>query len=183
MTDSIDRRQLIVETAAALLSAGDGERLTHRRVAERAQIPLGSTTYYFTSLDDLRTAALGHLAAGVDESLAATAALIEDSDRSPEAIARLFHDYLGETEHVRADTALYVAGLQNADLAPLSRRWFSGLVDVLADTLTDRRTATSMAVFLDGAILNTVLWGKPLDLDVLTAMARSLLGPTEANDR
>jgi DNA-binding transcriptional regulator YbjK len=52
------RRQELVTAAAALLRAGGFEAVRHRAVAERAGLPLASTTYYFGSLDDLVTAAV-----------------------------------------------------------------------------------------------------------------------------
>ncbi len=52
------RRQALVEAAAGLLVDGGFDAIRHRAVAERAGLPLASTTYYFDSLDELVTAAL-----------------------------------------------------------------------------------------------------------------------------
>jgi DNA-binding transcriptional regulator YbjK len=52
------RRQELVTAAAELLRAGGFDAVRHRAVAERAGLPLASTTYYFGSLDDLVTAAV-----------------------------------------------------------------------------------------------------------------------------
>ena len=52
------RRQELVTAAAELLRSGGFEAVRHRAVAERAGLPLASTTYYFDSLDDLVTAAV-----------------------------------------------------------------------------------------------------------------------------
>src|SRR4051794_22395041 len=54
------RRQALVEAAAALLVEGGFDAVRHRAVAERAGLPLASTTYYFGSLDELVTAAVEH---------------------------------------------------------------------------------------------------------------------------
>lgn len=51
------RRAELVAAAAALLRSGGFDAVRHRAVAERAGLPLSSTTYYFDSLDDLVTAA------------------------------------------------------------------------------------------------------------------------------
>lgn len=56
------RRQALIESAAGLLDEGGFDAVRHRAVAERAGLPLGSTTYYFDSLDVLVTAAVEHLA-------------------------------------------------------------------------------------------------------------------------
>src|SRR5882757_3809014 len=54
------RRHELIAAAAALLTEGGFEAIRHRAVAERAGLPLASTTYYFDSLDDLITAAVRH---------------------------------------------------------------------------------------------------------------------------
>lgn len=55
------RRHELVAAAAALLREGGFDAVRHRAVAERAGLPLASTTYYFASLDDLVTAAVERL--------------------------------------------------------------------------------------------------------------------------
>ncbi|MFC0115467.1 TetR/AcrR family transcriptional regulator [Kibdelosporangium aridum] len=54
------RRHALVEAAAQLLAEGGFDAIRHRAVAERAGLPLASTTYYFDSLDELITAAVMH---------------------------------------------------------------------------------------------------------------------------
>jgi DNA-binding transcriptional regulator YbjK len=55
------RRQMLIEAAAALLSESGFDAIRHRAVAERAGLPLASTTYYFDSLEELVTAATERL--------------------------------------------------------------------------------------------------------------------------
>ena len=47
------RRYALVSAAAELLCEGGFDAVRHRAVARRAGLPLASTTYYFSSLDDL----------------------------------------------------------------------------------------------------------------------------------
>jgi DNA-binding transcriptional regulator YbjK len=58
------RRSALIEAAARLLLEQGLVALSHRAVAARAGLPLASTTYYFNSADDLRDAALHHIAEG-----------------------------------------------------------------------------------------------------------------------
>lgn len=168
------RREEIVDAAAELLRDGGGGKLTHRAVAEHANVPLGSTTYYFASLDDLTEAALEHLAAQVDAGLVETAEDIAAGDGAPEAIAKLFHDYLSDQDRVRTETAIYAAALARPELVPLSHRWFDGLVDILSG-LTDRGTAELMAVFIDGACMHAALHERPIELSVIEDLTRTLM--------
>ena len=57
------RREQILEAALRVIGRSGREAVTHRAVAEEAGVPLGSTTYYFDSRDDLLAQALEHVAA------------------------------------------------------------------------------------------------------------------------
>jgi len=56
------RREQILDAALRLIGRSGREAVTHRAVAEEAGVPLGSTTYYFDSRDDLLGQALEHVA-------------------------------------------------------------------------------------------------------------------------
>jgi len=54
------RRAAILEATLRVIAAGGADDVTHRRVAAEAGVPLGSTTYYFASRDDLVRDAFRH---------------------------------------------------------------------------------------------------------------------------
>src|SRR5882724_3066009 len=56
------RREQILEATLRVIGRDGREAVTHRAVAEEAGVPLGSTTYYFDSRDDLLGQALEHVA-------------------------------------------------------------------------------------------------------------------------
>src|SRR3954470_20272057 len=57
------RREQILEAALRVVGRSGREAVTHRAVAEEAGVPLGATTYYFDSRDDLLRPALEYVAA------------------------------------------------------------------------------------------------------------------------
>jgi len=57
-----DRKERILDAALRVIGRSGREAVTHRAVAEEAGVPLGSTTYYFDSRDDLLGQALEHVA-------------------------------------------------------------------------------------------------------------------------
>src|SRR5829696_8263821 len=67
------RREQILEAALRVIGRSGREAVTHRAVAEEADVPLGSTTYYFDSRDDLLGQALEHIARKETERYAAMA--------------------------------------------------------------------------------------------------------------
>jgi DNA-binding transcriptional regulator YbjK len=65
------RRQAILDAALRVIAEGGVDAVTHRRVASEAAVPLGSTTYYFASREDLLRDTFHHYVAGVFSALAA----------------------------------------------------------------------------------------------------------------
>jgi len=63
--------------------------LSHRAIAARASLPLASNTYYFTSGDDLRDAAVQHLAEEWSARAVGVLPTGVDGGHAAEAIARL----------------------------------------------------------------------------------------------
>src|ERR1700749_535010 len=57
------RRYALVSAAADLLCEGGFDAVRHRAVARRAGLPLASTTYYFSSLEDLLVQAVEFIGA------------------------------------------------------------------------------------------------------------------------
>jgi len=179
--DPQGRRRSIIEAAAALITESGAASLTHRGVAARARVPLGATTYYFATLDDLSTAALHQMAQDTDDALRELAGQIADSRGRPEAVAALIHDYLRDGDQVRADAELYLAGVHRPDLRPLTLRWFEGLVRILAEHTTPR-AARALALYVDGAMLHALTHDEPLDPDELVFAVTSLMGGPATTD-
>ena len=142
------RRREIVQAATEMLL--EGSILSHRAVAQRAGVPLGATTYYFSSLHDLREAAVCQLAEEVTVELTDLAEQVAAADGDPRVLARLLHDYLTDTAQVRADAALYSAASQHEDLRHIALRWVDGFVE-LASGWTDPATARAIRSAVAGA--------------------------------
>lgn len=172
--DPEGRRRSIVGAAVQEMTEHGPATLTHRRVAERAQVPLGATTYYFATLDDLRRAALESIAAQNEEDLEEIAAAITACGGSPEGIAEQLCLYLADRDRVLGENALYFAGVHEPDLRPLSRRWVHGMSEILSSH-TSPGAARATAVYMDGAVLYALLNDTPLDRAELTAAIAALM--------
>ena len=137
------RRQELVAAAADLLRHGGFDAVRHRAVAERAGLPLASTTYYFASLDDLVTAAVersGRIE--LDEGRAQLDAFA-DWCADPAALAEVFLDLLvgSESRHGGLDAVLLryerlVGAGRRPYLAPLMRQMRVELDALLAEIAT-----------------------------------------------
>lgn len=161
------RRAVIVAAAADLIVEVGPGQLTHRLVARRAQVPLGSTTAYFASLDELRQEALGLLADEVDDGLAEIRREFEsDGSRALDALVDTLHEYLSRRRNVVADVALTATATFDERARDLALSWTDGLVAVLSEYI-GADNAHAVAMITDGAGVHAAIRGEPLDRDLL----------------
>jgi DNA-binding transcriptional regulator YbjK len=99
------RREQILEAALRVIGRSGRESVTHRAVAEEAAVPLGSTTYYFDSRDDLLAQALEHVAAQAVERYERLAAEL----RSVKSAEELADGLLSELVAAAEDRTAYIA--------------------------------------------------------------------------
>lgn len=180
------RRQALVEAAAELLSEGGLEAVRHRAVAERAGLPLASTTYYFTSLDDLVAAAVEH--EGRAELATGRARLDELADelRTVDVVTELLLDLLlgydsrdGGTKPVLLRYERLVGSPRRPYLAPLMRELGGELQELLAEILSrsgmpvGRERLLELIALVDGAVVNALIESDPDP----RAAARRMLRP------
>jgi DNA-binding transcriptional regulator YbjK len=150
-------------------------RTTHRAVAARAGLPLGATTYYFPTLDDLIAAGLRRATEDQEEDLRRWAARLESSDDLPAALVTLATEYLSDRKRAQIEYELYVAAARNPALRPFAAAWLDGLHDLLSPRV-GAAAATSISGLLDGVMLQCLVMGTPLDTTALTTAIRRIAG-------
>ena len=84
-----NRRQRIIEVALDVIAEHGVAATTHRKVAQAADVPLGSLTYHFTGLDDLLAAAFTKLADDTADGFEAALAGAGSPDAAREAVVGL----------------------------------------------------------------------------------------------
>lgn len=86
------RRRAIAESAAEIFRAEGLPGVTHRAVAAHADVPLAATTYYFSSLDDLRRTAVHVVHEGETTRMRDVLAAVPHRRRGPEPAAAILVD-------------------------------------------------------------------------------------------
>jgi DNA-binding transcriptional regulator YbjK len=162
----VRRRHALVSAAAELLCEGGFDAVRHRAVARRAHLPLASTTYYFTSLDDLIAKAVEHVGEEEAAHLQARLAGLSRRRRGAESTADVLMDLLlGDSSAAHAGERLisryelYVVCARQPALREIQRQIRQKRAEAVVQAVersgravdSDRRAALVCAV--DGAVV------------------------------
>lgn len=155
------RRYALVSAAAELLREGGFEAVRHRAVARRAGLPLASTTYYFSSLDDLIASAVAHIGMLEVAQLRAQVTTLSRRRRSADTTADLLVDLLvgGEsetrlTEQLISRYERHIACARLPGLREIQRRSLRQRVDAVAEVI--EKSGRSVRPELVSALICTV---------------------------
>ncbi len=168
------RRYALVSAAAELLCEGGFEAVRHRAVARRAGLPLASTTYYFSSLDDLIISAVEHIGMVEVAQLRARVATLSRRRRGSETTADVLVDLLvsdetgsGLSEQLISRYERYIACSRSPALREIQRRSMRQRADAIAEAIerSGRRARTELVTKLicavDGAVICALVEEQP----------------------
>ncbi|MEU6086176.1 TetR family transcriptional regulator [Streptomyces sp. NPDC047085] len=158
-----ERRQRIIDAAIRVVGRKGIAGLSHRTVAAEADVPLGSTTYHFATLDELLVAALRQ----INERFAAMLAERLPADDGPgdlaADLARVMGEWLaGDRTGVELEYELYLAALRRPALRPVAAEWTEEAAACLTRR-TDPATARALLAVMDGICLQALLTGGSYD--------------------
>lgn len=169
------RRARIARAAIEVVAERGVGKLTHRAVAAAAEVPLGSTTYHFATLDDLLAVALRQAAEDDVAALREWAANAENWDDLPAALADLVLHYLGPARaRTVVEHELYIAALHRPTLRAVSTEWDDELVDLFT-SCTDPVTGRMLSALFCGLLLQGVVRNSVPSRDEIEMIFRSAL--------
>ncbi|WP_129309785.1 TetR family transcriptional regulator [Streptomyces sp. L2] len=170
------RRQRIIDAALRVVGEKGIAGLSHRSVAAEADVPLGSTTYHFATLDDLLVAALEQASEGFGAALDASGVLAEGGGDLAAGLARALGEWLGgDRAGAELEYELYLAALRRPALRPVAERWTRETARRLT-ARTDPTTARALLALMDGICLQALLTGGSYDeAHTRTALSRLIL--------
>jgi DNA-binding transcriptional regulator YbjK len=170
------RRERIAGAAVAVVAERGVEGVTHRAVAAAAGVPLGSTTYHFSTLDDLLGVALRNAA---EANIARLREWERDLPRDADLAAALTDLLMRGLTEDRAQKVvgyeLYVAALHRPQLQPTSTAWDDALAEMFASR-TDPVTGRMLAAVFCGLQLHALLTEPLPDREDIEAVFRRALG-------
>lgn len=158
-----ERKRKILETTLSILANEGLANLTHRAVDARAELPAGSTTYYFSKKIDLIAGAADYLAQLMEDDCRTVkerfAELIAE-DKRDEAIDFVADDLLEfsrtKSDWLLARFELTLSGARNQELRPIADRLSAAaqqpiafFLQLLSQELSSHQVESCMGI-LDG---------------------------------
>jgi DNA-binding transcriptional regulator YbjK len=158
------RRERLLEVTIELIAREGIDAVTHRRVAELAAVPLGSTTYYFCSREEMLVEALK--AFGRQEIAALRARLADlparrtSRRRYVDTLVEFIAPQLGgDRWRTVAQYALLCEAARRPELEPVAREWNQAWWAVLEESFEALKVpdpaleARMLLAMLDGFLL------------------------------
>ncbi|WP_030186166.1 TetR/AcrR family transcriptional regulator [Streptomyces sp. NRRL S-813] len=170
------RRRRILDAALEVLVADGVAGITHRKVASRADVPLGSVTYHFESLAELRTQAFIWY---VEQRTAEYEALFTQVETREDLVDVLVDLVQGGPSRHRSAVLgfeLHLAALRDPALRALTHEWTRASRAVLA-RFTGPETAGRLDALLEGMIMHALLSTEPEPRESTRAAIVQTLGP------
>jgi DNA-binding transcriptional regulator YbjK len=155
------RKERILDAAIDVLAAHGVAGATHRLIAAAADVPLGSLTYHFASLDDLRAQAFTRLSERVTASYDAHFTDVSTIEDLVAAVTDLIHGAVGADADEWAVTyELYLAALRDPALRNVTERWMRASRAVL-ERFVDPGTARALDALIEGLVMHRMLSTAP----------------------
>lgn len=169
-----ERRQRIIQAALEVITDSGMAACTHRSVAARADVPLGSMTYHFKGLDDLLVAAftrLAQLVAGrYREALEAATTL----DEAREAVVELICGGLWASQrNMVLSYELYAYATRNPRLKPVLLQWMDHSHGYLGRHFPPA-TAHVLDAFIEGVTIHNTASSNLISREEVRAVVRKL---------
>jgi len=171
-----DRKERVLEAALDILAEDGVAGTTHRLVAARADVPLGSVTYHFAGLADLQAQAFARFVDVQSALFADLFAGVETREQLLEVLTDLVQGGPARHRNAVLGFELHLAALRNPDLRALTERWTADSRAVLA-RFTDPDRAARLDALLEGAIMHSLLATVPEPRERTRAMIDLALGP------
>lgn len=169
-----DRRSRIISATLDVIAEHGVAGTTHRRVAAAADVPLGSMTYHFTSLDDLLTAAFTLLADTVSSRFAERLSAATTPD---EALVAVVDIVMGEgwatPRNMLLSYELYAYAARNPPLRAVMQEWM-GKSRAALERHFPADTAKVLDAMIEGVSIHRSVDLRPMDRSQVLAVVRKL---------
>lgn len=169
-----DRRERIMRAALDVIAERGTQGVTHRRVAEKADVPLGSMTYHFEGMDDLLQNSFSLFAKQVGDHFDAMIGPAQSAEETCVALTDyIFSPFWKEPRHITLMMELYSYVSCNPEMRDRVGQWLEGGRDWLMRHF-DEATAVGLDAFVEGLLIHRVVAPGYMPKERVLALIRQL---------
>ncbi|NIH69431.1 TetR/AcrR family transcriptional regulator [Modestobacter marinus] len=177
-----DRRQRIVEATVDVIAEHGVAGTTHRLIAAAADVPLGSLTYHFTGLDDLRAQAFALHAERMAVKYEAHFAQVSSIEDVVDAVTALVHaDADADDRDWAVAYELFLAALRDPALRSVTESWMRRSRSVL-ERFVDPTTSRGVDALIEGLVMHKVLSTRPVSRAETREIIARAVRPTNSQE-
>jgi TetR/AcrR family transcriptional regulator, regulator of biofilm formation and stress response len=174
------RRERILDAALDVIAESGVHRTTHRKIATRAAVPLGSLTYYFDGIDDLLAQAFARLSDTMSRFYRRT---VQGARTLAEAEAAVVELICGPGYATKRDMTLifemYAYANHNAAVAATTRAWVNRSRESLALHFTPG-ASRALDALIEGWPMHRAFDDAPLDRELVAATVHAIVAAQDA---
>lgn len=170
-----ERRTRITTAALELIAAEGVAGASHRKIAARADVPLGSMTYHFANMDELLREAFGQFASSVAARFERRLTAARDFDEAVEAVVDIIHeDVFATREDLVLTQEFYALTARRPDFGDVLDEWMRNSRRALQRHFTPD-AARQIDALIEGLTLHHALsshgYDRALTLDAIRKVA------------
>lgn len=151
-----DRRDRIIDAALDVIAEQGVAGATHRRIAERADVPLGSMTYHFAGMDELLAEAFTRLAQRIASRFREILDPATNIEEAREAVVELIcGGHWATRQNMILSFELYAYAARNPRMRSVMTDWMASSRKALGKHFPDHMTRALDALIEGTTIHNT----------------------------
>jgi TetR/AcrR family transcriptional regulator, regulator of biofilm formation and stress response len=172
------RRDRIIDACLDVISQHGVAGTSHRKVAEAADVPLGSMTYHFTGMDDLLHEAFSRFAHTASERFEERIAAAHNAATAKQAVAdAITHSVISDQHDLVLTHELYTLAARDPAYRDITHAWMARSRRAL-EQYFDPTTARILDALVEGLSIHRALDNEPHDQTIATAAVERITAKT-----
>lgn len=172
-----DRRDRIIDTCLDVIAEVGVAGASHRRVADAADVPLGSMTYHFTGMDELLKEVFTRFAGTVADRFEARMAAARNAAEARDAVvAIILDDVFGDPRDLVLTHELYTLSAREPAFRAITASWMARSRAAL-ERHFDPETARILDALIEGLTIHRALDPEQRDPDEVRRAVHRVIGP------
>jgi TetR/AcrR family transcriptional regulator, regulator of biofilm formation and stress response len=173
------RRDRIIDACLDVIAQNGVAGTSHRKVAEAADVPLGSMTYHFTGMQDLLHEAFSRFALTASQQFEERIAAAHEADAAKQAIAdAITHNVLSSQRDLVLAHELYTLAARNAAYRDITHAWMARSRRTL-ERFFDPATARILDALVEGLSIHRALDNEPHDQAIVSAAVQRITAKSD----